>query len=100
VIGLSGTGAPFSGNIGSWGLEEIFCLKLSTKFGFDCPLKSPSASEAVNRFPSVSLGNSGVGVDARAGVYTGAGDGVILGTGVCIGAGFCVGAGAGTGVSA
>ena len=38
VIGLSGTGAPLSEDVGSCGLEEIFCIKLSTKFGFDCSL--------------------------------------------------------------
>ena len=110
VTGLSGIVLPLSEEMGSCGLEEIFCLRLSTRFGFDCPLESPTTSESgfevgVNRFLSVSLGSSGVEVGPRDGVdpgtgtgtVAGAGDGVGLGADICVGPGFCADADAGFG---
>ena len=44
VIGFPDTRGPLSEKMGSCGLEDIFCLKLSIKLGFGHPLESPSVS--------------------------------------------------------
>jgi hypothetical protein len=86
VIGLLGAGGPLFENVGNCGLEEIFCLKLSTKLGFDRPFESPSTGESVfdealNLSGLVSPECSGAGTGVRVGVGAGVGIGTGAGSG-------------------